>query len=119
MITEKTLMKFGFVNDEGSLQLKKFFKNDLKLKEIHIDTYPDNPLGSSTSFTLLLRTSEKNAVALNDGNRLILKKNDIYETHFMNAPFSKMSDCFYKISDSYSEFILNVHNIYYRITVLN
>lgn len=119
MITENTLMKFGFVNDENRLHLKEFFKDDLKLKEIHIDMYPDNPIESSKSFMLLLRTSEKNAVALNDGNRLILKKDDRHETHFMNVLFSKMTECFCKISDNYSEFILNVHNTYYKITVLN
>lgn len=119
MITEKTLMKFGFVNDEGSLQLKEFFKNDLKLKEVHIDIYPNNPLKPSTPFMLLLRTSEKNTIASNDGIRLVLKKDDRYETHFMNVLFSKIEKCFCNISDNYSEFILNVHNIYYRITVLN
>lgn len=119
MITEKTLMKFGFVNDESGAQLKKFFKNDLKLKEVHIDIYPNNPLKSSASFMLLLRTSEKNAITSNDGTRLVLKKDDMYETHFMNILFSKTEKCFYNISDNYSEFILNVHNIYYRITVLN
>lgn len=119
MITEKTLMKFGFVNDESGAQLKKFFKNDLKLKEVHIDIYPDNPLKSSTSFMLLLRTFEKNAVASNDGVRLIFKKDDKFETHFVNILFSKIEECFYNISDNYSEFILNVHNIYYRIIVLN
>ena len=67
----------------------------------------------------LLRTSEKNAVTSNDGNRLILKKDDKHETHFMNVLFSKIAECFCKVSDSYSEFIVNVHNTYYKITVLN
>jgi hypothetical protein len=119
MITEKTLMKFGFINDENCLRLKEFLKNNLKLKEIHIDIYPDNPLKSSTSFMLLLRTSEKNIIISNDGNRLILKKNDRYETHIMNVLFSKITECFFKVSDSCSEFILNVQNIFYRISVLN
>lgn len=119
MITEKTLMKFGFINDENCLRLKEFFKNNLKLKEIHIDIYPDNPLKTSTSFMLLLRISEKNAIISNDANRLILKKNDKYETHFMNVLFSKITECFFKISDGCSEFILNIQNIFYRITVFN
>ena len=119
MVAEKTLMKFGFVNDENRLHLKDFFKDNLKLKEIHIDIYPDNPLEPSKSFMLLLRTSESNAIASNDGKRLILKKNDKHEAHFMNVLFSRTTECFYKISDRYSEFILNVHNIYYKITVLN
>lgn len=119
MITEKTLTKFGFINDENCLRLKEFFKNNLKLKEIHIDIYQDNPLKSSISFMLLLRTSEKNAIISNDGNRLVLKKSDRYETHIMNVLFSKITECFFKSSDSCSEFILNVQNIFYRITVLN
>ena len=119
MITEKTLMKFGFVNDENRLRLKEFFKDNLKLKEIHIDMYPDNPLEPSKSFMLLLRTSERNVVASNDGNRLILKKDDKHETHFVNVLFSKMTECFCKTSSGYSEFIVNIHNTYYKITVLN
>ena len=119
MITDKTLMKFGFVKDDNGLQLKEFFKNNLKLKEIHIDMYPDNPMEPSASFMLLLRTSEKNATTSNDGNRLILKKDDRYNTRFMNVLFSKIAECFCNISDNYSEFIVNIHNIYYRITFLN
>lgn len=119
MVTEKILTKFGFVNDEDCLCLKEFFKNNLKFKEIHIDIYPDNPLKSSTFFMLLLRTSEKNAIISNDGNRLILKKSDRYETHFMNVLFSEVIECFHKVFDSCSEFILNIQNVYYRITVFN
>ena len=115
MITEK----FGFVNDENRLCLKEFFKDNLKFKEIHIDMYPSNPLESQNAFMLLLRTSEKNAITSNDGNRLILKKSDKFETHFMNVLFSKMTECFCKVSDSYSEFILNIQNVYYKITILN
>jgi hypothetical protein len=68
---------------------------------------------------LLLRTSEKNVTVSNDGKRLVLKKDGRYETHFVNVLFSKMVGCFCNISDNYSEFILNIHNIYYRIIVLN
>ena len=115
MITKK----FGFVNDENRLCLKEFFKDNLKFKEIHIDMYPSNPLESQNAFMLLLRTSEKDAVTSNDGNRLILKKSDKLETHFMNVLFSKMTECFCKVSDGYSEFILNIQNVYYKITILN
>lgn len=119
MIIEKTLMKFGFIKDENNSQLKEVLKDNLKLKEIHIDIYSDNPMLSSTNFMLLLRTYENNAVASNDGDRLILKKNDKYETHFMNILFSNIAECFSKVSGSCSEFILNVQNIYYKITILN
>ena len=119
MIANETFMKFGFIKDKNNSQLKEAFKNNLKLKEVHIDIYPDNPMLSSTNFMLLLRTSENNAITANDGDRLILKKNDKYGTHFMNILFSNVTECFLKISDGYKEFILNVQNIYYKITILN
>ena len=119
MIANETFIKFGFIKDENNSQLKEAFKNNLKLKEVHIDIYPDNPMLSSTNFMLLLRTSENNAITANDGDRLIIKKNDRYETYIMNVLFSKITECFFKVSDSCSEFILNVQNIFYRISVLN
>ena len=120
MVTDDTLMKFGLVRDENNLKLKEVLKDNIILKEIHIDTYPDNPfITSSTPFMLLLRTIEKNAIVTNDGDRLVLKRNDEYETYFINILFSKVTECFYKMCDVCSEFILNIQNIYYRITVLN
>lgn len=119
IITDETLMKFGFTKDENNSQLKEFFKNDFKLKEVHVDIYPDNPMLSFAEFMLLLRLSENNAVVSNDGNRLILKKNDANKTHFMNVLYSKIAECFIKKSETYFEFILNIQNIYYKITILN
>ena len=120
MITEKTLMKFGLTKDENNFQLKEILKNNLKLKEIHIDIYQENPLTSSSApFMLLLRTVERNAMVSNDEDRLVLVRNDGYETYFMNVLFSEIVECYYKISDGFSEFILNIQNIWYRITVLN
>ena len=49
MITKK----FGFVKDENNLQLKEVLKNNAKLREVYIETYPENPLGHSSSFMLL------------------------------------------------------------------
>lgn len=120
MVTEKTLMKFGLTKDENNLKLKEVLKNNTKL-EIHIDIYSENPLmtSSTTPFMLLLRTIEKRATVSNDEHRLVLKKNDNYETHLMNVLFSKIVECFYKISDGYSEFILNIQNIYYRLIIFN
>jgi hypothetical protein len=122
MATDETLMKFELIKDEHNSQLKEFFKNNSILKEIHIDTYPDNPIvTSSEPFMLLLRTIEKNIIVKNDGNRLVLKRNiNKFETHFMNVLFSSVAECYYKIvNNGYSEFILNIQNIYYRITVFN
>lgn len=121
MVTEKILMKFGLINDENNSQLKEVFKNNIILKEIHIDVYSENPLiSSSAPFMLLLRTIEKKAIVSNDGDRLIIKKNvDKFETYFMNILFSEIAECYCKVVDGCSEFILNIRNIYYRITVFN
>ena len=120
MIAEKTLKKFGLIKDENNFQLKEVFKNNLKLKEIHIDTYTENPLVSSSApFMLLLRTIEKNATVSNDEDRLVLTRDDGYGTYFMNVLFSEIKECYYKDTYVSSEFILNIQNIWYRITVLN
>lgn len=120
MITEKTLKKFGLIKDENNFQLKEVFENNLKLKEIHIDIYPENPLVSSSApFMLLLRTIEKNATVSNDEERLVLIKDDGFGTYFLNVLFSKINECYYKNIGIGSEFILNIQNIWYRITVFN
>lgn len=122
MVTEKTLMKFGFIKDENNLKLKEVFKDSVILKEIHIDTYPENPLiNSSAPFMLLLRVIEKKMIISNDDNRLILKKKvDNFETYFVSVLFDQITECYYKtITDGHFEFILNIQNIYYRITVFN
>ena len=120
MITEKTLMKFGLIKDENNFQLKEVLKNNLKLREIHIDIYLENPLVSSSApFMLLSRIIEKNALVSNDEDRLILMRDDGYDTYFVNVLFSKIAECYYKTSQDFFEFILNIQNIWYRITVLN
>ena len=120
MVTEKTLMKFGLIKDENNFQLKEVFENNLKLKEIHIDIYPENPLVSSTApFMLLLRTIEENVNVSNDEDRLVLSRNDRYGTYFMNVLFSEIAECYYKDTYDSSEFILNIQNIWYRIIVFN
>lgn len=121
MIAEKTLMKFGLTKDENNLKLKEVFKDGSRIKEIHIDIYSENPLIDSLApFMLLSRIIEKNTIITNDEDRLILKKNtDRFETCFMNILFSKITECCYKAFNDYSEFILNIQNIYYKITVFN
>ena len=119
MVTEKTLMKFGLIKDENNFQLKEVLKNNSRLKEIHIDVYPENPLVSSSApFMLLSRTIEKNALVSGDEDRLILIRNDEFGTYFMNVLFSEIKG-YYKDTCVFSEFILNIQNIWYRITVLN
>jgi hypothetical protein len=120
VVANETLMKFGLIKDKNNSKLKEIFKNNSKLKEVHIDIYPDNPLvASSEPFMLLLRTIENNVITLTDEDRLIFQRNDGYGTYFINILFSKIADSYYKTSEDFFEFILNIQNIYYRITVLN
>lgn len=117
---DKNTLNFGFVKDENNLQLNKVFKNDKKIKEVHIDIYKDNPLKASIPFTLLLRTIEKNITVLNDECRLVLRMNDRFGTYIMNVLLSDINECLVEMYDEHhSEFILNIQNIYYRITVRN
>ena len=124
MATEKTLMKFGFIKEDNDSRLRQMIDSKDKLKEVqikemYIDTYSENPFASPSSFSLLLRTSEKNATISVNEDRLIFKRNDKHGTHFMNVLISKISECYSKIGEDYSEFILNIQNIYYKITVYN
>ena len=119
MTTENILMEFGFIKEEDGTQLKQRIRDTGRLKEVHIDVYPENPFTSSNSFMLLLRATEANATISIDEGRLVFRKNDKYETHFMNVLISKITECFYKICEGYLEFILNIQNVYYKITVFN
>ena len=121
MAAEKTLMKLGFIKDEKNTKLNEIFDDNIKLKEIHIDIYPTNPLVSSPMpYMLLSRTIEKKMLVKNSGNRLVLKKNiDGYDTYFMNVLLSEIKECYYSVYNGFSEFILNIQNIYYKITVFN
>jgi hypothetical protein len=119
MITEDTLMKYGFVAEKDYSKLIEIIKNTNRLIEVHIDTYPENPLLSSDSHMLLLRTVEKKARILVEDDRLIFKRCDIYGTHFVNVLISKIKECFSKMTGDCDEYILNIQNTYYRITVFN
>ena len=119
MVTEDILKKYGFANETDYSKLIEIIKNTNRLIEVHIDTYPENPLLSSDSHMLLLRTSEKRARILVEDDRLIFKRDDAYGTHFVNVLISKIKECFTKMTGDCDEYILNVQNIYYRITVLN
>ena len=101
MAAEHTMMKLGFIRDEDNVKFNEAFKNNIKLKEIHIDIYPTNPLVSSPiPYMLLSRTIEKKMLVKNSGNRLVLKKNiDGYDTYFMNVLSSEIKECYCKDSD--------------------
>lgn len=121
MVAENTLSKFGLTKDENNLKLKEILKDNIRLKEIHIDICSENPLtSSSVPFMLLLRLIEKKIIVLNSNERFILKKNiDKCETYLMNILFSEIKECYYKVNDYCFEFILNIQNIWYRITIIN
>ena len=119
MVTENILTKYGFVNEKDYSKLIEIIRNADRLVEVHIDTYPENPLLSSDSYMLLLRTVEKRARILVEDNRLIFKRDDIYETHFVNVLISTIKECFSKMTGDCDEYILNIQNTYYRITVFN
>lgn len=118
MDTEK-MIKCGFVEDKDCLLLKEVLNDNTSLKEVCIDIYSEDPFSSSIYHMLLLRTKEKNISISNEDGRLILKKNDNYETHIINVLSSKIKECFSKICDGYSEFILNIQNVYYKISIFN
>ena len=119
MVDENILMKYGFVNEKDYSKFIEIIKNTTRLREVHIDTYSENPLLSSDSHMLLLRTVEKRARILFEDDSLIFKRDDIYGTHFVNVLISKIKECFSKMTGDCDEYILNIQNIYYRITVFN
>lgn len=119
MVTEDILTKYGFVNEKDYSKLIEIIRNADRLIEVHIDTYPENPLLSSYPHMLLLRTVEKKARILVEDDRLIFKRDDMYGTHFVNVLISKIKECFSKITGDCDEYILNIQNTYYRITVFN
>ena len=119
MVTKETLVKFG-LKEKTALQLKEVLKSFTNLQEVYIDIYPENPLiNSSTPFMLLLRTTDKNVLVENDKERLILKRNDEYNTYLMNILYSEINECYVKCTRHSIELIINVQNIYYKIFVLN
>ena len=121
MIFEQTFMKLGYTNKDIRFYLDKIMlcNNNIKTKETHIDVYPENPFASSSCFSLILRAHEKNAMISIEGDRIIFKKDDKYKTHFINILSSKVTECFSKQIDNCYELVLNVQNIYYKITIYN
>lgn len=114
----ENLMKL--TKDENNSQLKKVLKDEVELKEVHINIYPENPLiYSKKPFMLLLRTVEKDVIASIDDDRIILTRNDGCKTQFVNVLFSEIAECYYQTFSNCSEFILNIQNIWYRTIVFN
>ena len=117
---DNNAFKLGFIDDRNNLQFNETFKSGNKLKDIHIEIYPNNPIESHSPFTLFIRTIEKNVLVLNDGNRLILESNNKFKTYTLNILLSDITKCFVEANTrGYSSFVINVKNIWYRITVVN
>ena len=118
MANKRTFERLELTKNERVSQLNEVLKNDSNLKEVHIDIYSENPIVSSP-LMLLIRSTEMNVMVSYDDDRLVLVKNDSYKTHCMNLLFGKVKECYYQSIANYSEFILNIQNIWYRITVFN
>lgn len=119
MFEKQALMQLGFIKDEDNSWLKQILKDDTKLKEVYIDTYPNNPLISFTPHMLLSRTVEENIIVSNNGYRLVLYKSDRYKSHIMNVVFDEITGYFHKNYNDCFEFVLNIQNTYIKLTVLN
>lgn len=117
---DNKIFQLGFIDDVDNLLFKEIFKDGEKLKNIHIEVYPNNPIESHSPFRLLLRAIEKNATVSNDGNRFILKMNDRFETYIANILLSDITKCYVRTADKQSPtFVINVQNIWYKIDILN
>ena len=112
-------MKFGFEKDKDNSEFENVFKDGTKLKDVYVDIYTENPLAQPKKFMLLSRMIEKNVTVLNDNDRFILLKNDKFNTYITNILKSEIFECFYVHNENHFEFILNINNTYYEITVFN
>ena len=114
------IFQLGFTDDKDNLLFKETFKDGEKLKNIHIDVYPNNPIESYSPFTLFVRATEKDVSVSNDGNRLILKTNDRFGTHIMNVLLSDITKCFAQVANEHCfTFVVNIQNIWYNMAILN
>ena len=116
-----SVAKFGFVEDNINTYLNelKLHNNAMQFSEVHVDVYPKNPLDSSNlQFELMLRIDEKNALVRIDNDRIVVQKNNMYGTHLLNVLISNIKELYSKTSDDYIEFILNIHNVYYRVIII-
>lgn len=117
MITEKTLNKFGYAKDANNVYFNKVFKNNTKLNELYIDVYNENPINHSSPLMLLLRTHDKNVLIKNEDDRFIVEKNDKFNTKIINILSSKIEVFYNESSNYYVDFLLNVCNVWYKISI--
>ena len=102
----------GFVRDGNKELLNKIF-NSKKIKEIHVDTYMENP------YRLFARFTGENLSIINKDNRVAIFKNDKYKTMMVNILFNEIEDCFIKqYSDNHHEILFKVCNVCYKILII-
>jgi hypothetical protein len=113
----------GITNDDGFCVFKinkNILINDNCYKNGKLTFYVDTAFSDVENLnTHAIFTYNNIGLHLIDDHCVIFKKDDIYKTHFVNVLASKVTECFAKISDGCYEFILNIQNIYYKITILN
>lgn len=117
-MNNKALIRCGFSKDENSLKLAEIFRDNTKLKEIHIDIYSNNPFDNVVAPVLMLRCNEKNVSVSNNGESIIIKKDNKYNTYIAEILLDAINDSYFKMNFENSfDFILNCQNIYYKVTI--
>lgn len=117
-MNNKALIRCGFSKDENNLKLAEIFRDNIRLKEIHIDIYSSNPFDNAVTPMLMLRSNEKDVLVSNDEKSIAIKKNDRHNTYIAEVSLDTINDSYFKINfeDSF-DFILNCQNIYYKVTI--
>lgn len=117
-MNSEVLTKCGFSKDENNLQLAEIFQDGIQLKEIHIDIYSSSPFDKVVIPILMLRRNEKNALISNDGESIVVKKDDRHNTYIAEILLDSINDSYFKTNFENSfDFILNCQNIYYKVTI--
>lgn len=100
----------GFANDND---LKVLQSTILRLSEIHMDIYIENP------YMLLSRLAEKKVSGSIEDDRIIFYKNDRKHTFLFNVLQNEITECmFKKYSEAQYEFVFRIHSITYKLLVI-
>ena len=103
----------GYVKDCNKELFGKIFNENVKIKEIHIDIYIENP------YMLFSRISGKNVFTLKNSNRFIVCKSDRHKTVVVNILLDEISNCMVKqYVDNQYEILFNIQNICYKIFII-
>ena len=103
---------YGFKEDYDLFLFKNIFDNK-NIREVHIDTYMNDP------YILFSRMVEKNIASLMQDNRLILQRNNGGRLSIMDVPINNIFECMVKMySSTQYQLVFAVENIWYKILVL-